>query len=230
MSHSVRVRSQRLALAIAQRHFFADQRGRIGGLKFLGEILEQDDFFGVGAGEELALQAVEGFVLARRHGQAGDKSEMRFVVVDDLAHHANFRLDLGDVLQLRHLEARRLVEHGSVFGMLVLAILVAIEVAGVLLGSDEDGVEHAGAGETARGELLQSDAERQHRDQRRDANGDADGGEAVAQLGLAQVAHGEIEQVVALHARASSAPVRPSPGVAGGPDRCRKPACRRRER
>ena len=88
--------------------------------------------------------------------------------------------------------------------MLLFAIFIAIEVADILLRGDEYGVEHAGAGETARGELLKADAERQHRNQGCDADGDADRGEAVAQLGLAKVADGEIEQIVALHARASS--------------------------
>ena len=87
----------------------------------------------MGAGEELALQIVEGLVLARRHGQASHESEVRLAAVDDLAHHANLGLDLGDVRQVRHLLARRLVQHRRLLRMLGLLIVLAVEAAEILL-------------------------------------------------------------------------------------------------
>ena len=93
-------------LAVAQRNFPANQLLRILGIELLGEIIQQDDFAGIGAREELALQIIECLVLARRHGQAGNEPEMSLAVIHDLAHHPDLGFDLGDVLQVRHLVAR----------------------------------------------------------------------------------------------------------------------------
>ena len=95
--------------------------------------------------------------------------------------------------------------------MLVLPVFFAIEAAEILLRSNEDGVEHSRACQSARGQLLQSHTEGQHGDQRRDADRDAHRRQSIAQLGLPQVANGQLEKVIALHASASCDSNLPSP-------------------
>src|SRR5271157_2749374 len=135
---------------------------------------------------------------------------MSFAARDDLAHDANLWLDLGDVSKVRDLHARGLIQHRGLVGVRSLGVVLAVKSAKVLPRSHEDGVEQARSRKPAGRHLLQSDAQRQHRHQRRYSHRDTDGCQSIAQLRLAQVADSEFEQVVALHARTSSLTSLPS--------------------
>src|SRR5208283_1990578 len=105
----------------------------------------------------------------------------------------------------------RLVQHQRLLRMLVLLVLFTVEAAEILLRSDEDRVEHSRAGETARGQLLQSDTQRQHGDERSHANRNANGSQSIAQLRLPEIAHGKLEEVITFHATTSCESSLPSP-------------------
>ena len=127
-----RILCQRLPLSITQRDGLSDEIRRIFWIELLGEIIQQDRLVRIVAGEKLALQGLERFILARRRWQSRHKSEMRFPVGHDLAHYADFRFHLGHIRKLRDLGASSLVKHWRFIRIWRFGVVFLIKPAKVL--------------------------------------------------------------------------------------------------
>ncbi len=91
---------------------------------------------------------------------------MGFVFVAQFGDEANVGIGLEHVGKVLDLLTRGLVEDAALAWGRAAAFFLAIEVAKIAAGSDDHGIEQAGFHQTARRELLQSDSQRKHRDQR----------------------------------------------------------------
>ena len=90
--------------------------------------------------------------------------------------------------------ARGLVRIGASF-----AARWAAQATHIEFRADNNGVEEAALRETLESELLKTNPDRDHGDERGNAYGDAQRGEGVAQDGLAKVAEGEVGKIARLH-------------------------------
>ena len=124
---------------------------------------------------------------------------------------ADFGIDGDDIGQRLELMAAIVVERPNRRERSRTGIFHPAETWSVRLRGYENRVEEAGAREAIAGQVLQTDSERKHGDQRRHADGDSDRCKRIAQRRLAKIARGQFRQVAALHDTLPSLTSLPSP-------------------
>ena len=128
---------------------------------------------------------------------------MRFILVAQLGDEADIRISLEHVGQVLDRLTRCFVENATFARWRPTAFLIAVKVPQVAPGCNDNGIEQPGLHQATGGELLQSDAQREHGDERSHTHGNANRGERISQHRFAQVAHREFGQVRKLHRRSS---------------------------
>ena len=173
--------------------------------QFFGECLLKNRFGRHVGREEMSLHCFERVVRLGRSRQRRHHGQMRLVFVAQLGDEANVGIRFQHVRQVLDLLARGFVEDAAFGWGGPAAFFFAAEVAQIAAGSDDHRIEQTGLHQAARRELLQSDSQRKHCDQRRHAHRDADGGQRIPQKRFAQIAQGKFGQIGKLHGRSPSA-------------------------
>ncbi len=124
---------------------------------------------------------------------------MRLVFVTQLSVETNIGVGFEHVRHTLDFHARGFIEDSALAGSGSVAFFFTAHAAHFAAGADDDGVEEPGLSQPTRGELLQSNAERKHGDQRGHAHGNADCGQRIPQQGFAQVAQGQFGEVGNFH-------------------------------
>ena len=126
---------------------------------------------------------------------------MRLVFEGEGGDETQVGISFDNVGKLLDLLPRKFVEHRALRGIEAAGIVIAIEVSQVTARGDHHRIEQAGAHQSSRRHLLQTDAQRQHGNQGSNAHRDSNRRERIAQHRLAQVAYREFGQIVGFHAR-----------------------------